>query len=414
MQQFKIISTVFCLLGLFGLFGGNLRAQTLGDLEARVSSLEGKLNRANPLDGLNLAIEATMIVQGTSNANASGITTSQSSYKGNDVTDASYSLDISAEKVIAPEQSTVFLQVETGEGHGVTDNLEVFSNVNRDADDSGGALSLTELWWEQEFDNKFFLRFGKIDTACFIDTNEYANCERSQFLGDMFRNSPVVEFPDNIFGVRLGVDISDMVVLDAVVADGDGDFAQAGDSPWIGVQANIKPELMERPGNYRFIYWYNDAPHTKWNDVTQAKEASYGFGVSFDQEIIDNLGVFIRAGWQDKDVFLDPAADGITAEDFSLESAYSAGVNVSGGNWGRKNDVLGLAFGTIKPSGDYKQTQSRQAKNESHIELYYNCKVNDNISLTPDLQFVLNPFGKDATNGDSAIIAGGLRTQIEF
>jgi carbohydrate-selective porin OprB len=394
----------FCLISFAG-------AQTL---EERVSRLEQQFNGSNLLDGMNLGVGATMIIQGTSNANASGITTTNNSYKGDDRTDASYSLDIELEKAFDDIGATAFLHIETGEGAGVTDDIEVFSNVNRDVDASGGALAVTELWWEQNFDDIAMLTFGKIDATGFIDTNEYANDECGQFLGNTFRNSPVVEFPDNTFGIRLGLDVTDILDVETVIADGDADFNQIADNPWIAVQANLKPELMDRPGNYRIIFWNNEAAHTKWTDTTKTKEAASGFGISLDQEVADDVGVFLRAGWRADDVFIDSASDGISAEDVTLESAYSAGVQFSGNLWEREDDVCGFAYGIINPSDEYKKAQSRQAKTESHFEAYYKFVVNEHLEITPDVQIISNPFGKDAPNGTSTIIVGGIRTQINF
>jgi porin len=396
----------FSVTGLAG-------AQTL---EERVSRLEEQFSGSNLLDGMNLGVGATMVVQGTSNANASGITTTNNSYKGDDVTDASYSMDIEIEKGFEDMGGTAFLHIETGEGAGVTDDIEVFSNVNRDVDASGGALAVTELWWEQNFDDAAMLTFGKIDATGFIDTNEYANDECGQFLGNTFRNSPVVEFPDNTFGIRLGLNLTDILDVETVIADGDADFNQIGDHPWIGVQANLKPELMDRPGNYRLIFWNNEAAHLKWTDIAKTKESASGFGISFDQEVADDVGVFLRAGWQSDDTFLDSGAiaGAIDPEEFSLESAYSAGVQFSGNLWGRESDTCGFAYGIINPSDEYKKAQTRQAKTESHVEAYYRFVINEHLEITPDVQLISNPFGKDAPNGTSTIIVGGIRTQINF
>ena len=121
----QVEKVFFVFLAVLFLSVGSVCAQTL---EERISRLEDKLDGANLLDGMNLGVGATMIVQGTSNANASGITTSNSSYKGDDTTDASYSLDIEIEKAFDDIGVTAFLHIETGEGAGVTDDIEVFSN----------------------------------------------------------------------------------------------------------------------------------------------------------------------------------------------------------------------------------------------------------------------------------------------
>ena len=90
-----------------------------------------------------------------------------------------------------------FVHLETGDGAGIEDELKVFSNVNRDADDSDNSVSVTEVWYEHYPENMpLTITAGKIDATGFIDTNEYANDECGQFLGRIFRNSPTIEFAD--------------------------------------------------------------------------------------------------------------------------------------------------------------------------------------------------------------------------
>ena len=377
-----------------------------GTLEERIVALEEKASCSDLLGGLELLVGATMVVQGTSNANGSGIIANDIGYKGNDTTDASYSLDIELAKEFDNGGKAV-VAMETGEGNGVTDDLELFSNVNQDANAAGGTIVVSQLFWEQDFDGKAVLTAGKIDATCFIDTNKYANDECVQFLGGILKTSPVIEFPDNTFGIRLGMPLSDLVEIELLAADGNGDFNQLGDSVWTAVQANIKPDLLGRDGNYRIYYWYNGANHTKWNDASKIKEEGSGFGISLDQEVVDAIGVFVRAGWQQDEAALDTTT-------FSLESSYSVGTQLEGSLWGRDRDVIGLAYGLINPSDEYKKAGNLQAKTEGHLELYYNYKVNENLSITPDIQMISNPYGKDAANGDSTIYVGGVRAQIDF
>lgn len=370
------------------------------DLEARIDRLEHAGKSANMLDGLNLGVGATFVVQGTSNANGTAI-----GYKGNDATDAAYSMDLELEKEF-DDGGMGFMHFETGQGNGVTDDLEVFSNVNRDVDASGGTLSLTELWYEQDFDDTFILTFGKLDPTVYLDNNEYANDECGQFLGSIFRNSAVIEFPDNTIGIRGHVAFMRMVDIELTMFDGDADFQQIGDHPFLATQITFKPQLMDRNGNYRLLFWLNEASHTKWDDAGKTKESASGFGISCDQELADNIGTFLRAGWQSDDAALDTTT-------FSLESSYSAGLRFAG-LWGRDNDVFGLGYGIIEPSDDYKKAGNLQAKTEGHLEFYYNYKVNENLSITPDIQMITNPYGKDAASGTSTIVAAGIRAQLDF
>jgi len=393
------------------------------ELKARIAKLERRLDRQQEtvaaqrneideikeagvlpqLEGINIGAGVTFVIQGTDNANGSSL-----SAKGEDVTDGSYSIDLEFEKEFE-DYGMAFIHFETGDGAGVEDELQVFSNVNRDADDSDNAIALTEAWYEHYFQSiPASLMVGKIDGTVLVDTNEYANDEATQFLGRIFRNSPTIKFPDNAAGFCFGVEPIDVMDVQLLLMDADGDWEDIVDEIFFAGQLNFKPNLFERNGNYRVLGWLNDRDHTKWKDSAQKKEKTYGVGISFDQELTDDLGAFLRYGWQDPDVYLN-------GESFSLEYAWSTGLQLKGTGWGREDDVLGLAVGQAMPSDEYKKAGSNlNAKDEGHFEAYYNYKVNDHLTLTPDLQIIWNPYGKDATNGSDTIVVGGVKGQVDF
>ena len=224
----------------------------------------------------------------------------------------------------------------------------------------------------------------------------------------MFVNSPVLEFPDdNAAGMYFLLEPSDFMDIETVVADAYADWDRIFDHIFVSSQLNIKPNLFGRSGNYRVYGWMNDKEHTKWKEMTKTKKRNYGVGLSFDQELTDIVGVFARYGWEDPKVFAN-------GEDFSLEQSWSAGLQLIGSPWGRAEDVFGIAFGQIFPSDDYKEVNAVKAKSEEHLEAYYSLKLNDHLALSPDLQVIWDPYGRDAVNGDRAVIVGGLRAQVDF
>jgi carbohydrate-selective porin OprB len=176
-------------------------------------------------------------------------------------------------------------------------------------------------------------------------------------------------------------------------------------------------------GNYRLYYWGNDRKHTKiveygvdpntgTTDVsTRLNRANYGFGMSLDQKITDVYGVFGRAGWQRPE--LVPIAGTAT-----LYAAWSAGAQMTGKYWNRTDDVLGAAIGTVYPSERYSSSTDpgRPSSPETHFETYYNIRINPHLSISPDLQWIWDPFGVGrADQGDhDAIFIYGLRCQLDF
>lgn len=381
-----------------------LEGATIEDLDKHIDShLLHRIPGYQLLEGLRMGLGATFVMQGTHNANGDSL-----SKNGEDVADASYSIDVEFEKEFN-DYGMAFLHLETGDGAGVEDELQVFSSVNRDADDSDNSVSVTEAWYEHYFKMlPLTLTFGKIDPTVYVDNNEYANDETTQFLGHIFRNSPAVELPDdNAAGVRFALEPVDFLDVELAAMDANADWEDAFDNIFFSGQLNFKPNLLDRPGNYRVYGWLNDKDHIKWDDAAKTKEKGYGFGLSLDQELTDALGAFVRYGWQNPEVYTDGA-------NFSLEQSWSAGIQLAGSLWGRDDDVFALAFGQVIPSDDYKKANSVKADSEEHLETYYSFKVNDHLTVSPNIQVIWDPYGGNATNGDNTIIIGGLRTQVDF
>lgn len=343
----------------------------------------------------NIGVGATFIPQGVYNPNAAA--------KKKDV---SYSCDIEIEKEFKSIHGKAFVHIEAGQGDGVDNGLQVFSNVNFDADNDQNAR-VTELWYEQSMLNgKTLFTFGKLDPTAYFDNNEAANDETTQFLGNIFRNSSVIEFPDNPAGIRLAFTPNNSIEFGYGLLDAYGDWNRSALFN-IG-QITFKTKFSGLNGNYRALFWHSSAQHTQWLDATKTSESNYGFGLSIDQKITGTAMVFARWGWQNPKVFLN-------GDDFSLAQAWSLGLQLEGKSWGRENDVLGIALGQAIPSDEYKRADAtRTANKEGHFETYYNINVNEHFSISPDLQVIWNPYGNDAAGGTNTVTVFGFRGQVNF
>ena len=393
--------------------------QKITEYEAKLSQFEENLHRVpgapiQLMEGIELGVGGTMIVQGTDNVNYNGDGHTLKESR----TDGSYSADITLGKEFKEVGGRVFLHLEAGQGAGLEDNLTVYSNVNRDAGDSEARVEVTEFWYEQGlFKDKVALTFGKLDSTAYFDQNDVANDETTQFLGRIFRNSPTLEFPDNTAGIRLAYLPVEWLELGYGVFDGNSDWEKIGDNLFNIGQAHFKTNFFSLPGNYRVYGWNNNVNHTKWADTEKTKEAAYGFGLSFDQKVTDVLTLFTRYGWQNPKLY-NPDIMATGDLNYSLEHSWSAGLQVEGKPWGREKDVFAFAVGQAIPSKDYKkyttQITDPKAKPEGHLEAYYRIHVNDHLSLSPDFQYIWNPFGKDVADDTDGIFVGGMRAQVDF
>ncbi len=378
--------------------------------ERRLGEMEGRLHRqvsgeAVVVDSLRIGAGITAVAQGMDNATAGEDT-------GSTRTDASLRADLTLEKKFAEARSTAFIHLEAGKGEGLIDELALFSGTNAATADE--EMTVTEAWYEQELPGgKAFLTFGELKPFLYFDLNMIADDETVEFVSDMFTNNAAIEFPGNTAGIRLGLVPWEWLELDCGVFDADGDFEEIGGDLFNALQANVKPGFLGLEGNYRFIAWRNAADHIRWSDPGRTGKATYGFAVSFDQRLTPELAFFFRYGWQDPRVY-NPSLTAPGDLVFSLERSWSAGFQLKGAAWHRAKDRLGMALGQVIPSADYASSvPSLRAATEGHFEAYYNWKVNESLSVTPDYQYIWNPFGRDAGDA-SPVSVYSLRTQIDF
>ncbi|MDD5155210.1 MAG: carbohydrate porin [Candidatus Omnitrophica bacterium] len=390
------------------------QTKKITEYESKLSQFDTDLHRQvgvpiSIAEGLEIGAGATMIIQGTNNVNNA----SSDVQKKVSRADASYSTDITLAKEFKSVGGRAFLHLENGQGNGLEDNLTLYSNVNRDADDHEN-VRVTEIWYEQGlFKDKAVVTFGKLDPTAYFDNNEVANDETTQFLGRIFRNSPTLEFPDNSAGIRLAYIPKDWIELGYGVFDGKSSWEKIGDNLFNVGQITFKTNFFNRPGNYRFYGWNSNVYHTKWLDSERTKEAAYGFGLSFDQKLSDITTAFLRYGWQDPKVY-NPDIMATGDLNYSLEHSWSAGLQIEGKPWGRENDVFAFAVGQIFPSDEYKKATGRLAKTEGHLEAYYRIHINKHLAISPDFQYIWNPFGKDVADDIGGIFVGGMRAQVDF
>lgn len=151
------------------------------------------------------------------------------------------------------------------------------------------------------------------------------------------------------------------------------------------------------------------------NDTLQIGRLKYGFGLSVDQELAKDLGVFGRLGWN----------DGKT-ESFAftaIDRLATAGVSLNGSRWGRPNDSVATELtvsGLSRVHADYLAQGgldfligdgALRYGTERIWETYYSAKLNPIVTTSLDAQYVVNP----AYNQDRGPVwIGSLRVHVEI
>jgi hypothetical protein len=280
---------------------------------------------------------------------------------------------------------------EAGTGAGLDDILPSFSGFNFDANDDG-RLATTEAWCEyQKGVMGLRFRLGKIYFPGEFDSSSFADCEVTQFISPGFVNGLTLEFPEEYdFGAMLWYPFADYWEAGIGVVEKFSIFELA-----------FRHERNGRKGNYRVYRWFNKFDHQHLVNPADNAAENDGYGLSFDQEISDRIGLFARYGRQRDEV----------AE---MDNAWSVGVQHLSPFKCRPEDVIGVAYGQAN-WGNAGRNNARLAgidtSAEHHLELYYSLYADDNFVITPSAQWIKNAAG-DGANGSAWIF--GLRSYISF
>lgn len=272
-----------------------------------------------------------------------------------------------------------------------------------------------------------------------FDNNAYAHDGRTQFLNWALLTHGAFDYAADTRGYTWGASLEyyydDWVVRGGrylVPVESNGQQLDTRIFKHYGDQLELEHthSIGAQPGKLRLLAFRNQALMGSFQDAlkdapnnggipdvsrVRREQSKYGFGVSAEQSITDNIGVFARASWN----------DGAT-ETYSfteIERSVSVGTAIKGTGWGRANDVVGAALiqnGLSKAHQDYLAAGGVGAfigdgkinyRPEQIVELYYNIGLSKNTSLMFDVQRFFNP----AYNADRGpVTIGGVRLHTEF
>jgi len=313
------------------------------------------------------------------------------------------------------KNGSFYMRIHAGEGNGADEGLEdagaLFADLNTINDDNpdDSEIDVLEAYYTQSFFNEMLsISFGKTEPFVFVDDNEFANDENSQFVGKPFVNNPMFDSEDEYgpiialnFNPHLLKSLKDFTFTALVQSSSwpRNDEDQQKDKwsnffrrPLVAGQITYSPKINGLQGNYRIYGWIQTYKHSRIGNKTGTDEG-WGIGLSCDQYLTDRIGVFGRFGYQNDEVYEAPVF-------------YSIGSVVKGLIPSRNEDELGIAFAGLKANHAFDHTDT-----EFHVEGYYRIHLFDYFAVTCDLQYVANPRG-DSSNDD--IWVGMIRGEFEF
>ena len=296
----------------------------------------------------------------------------------------------------------LFAEFEMDRGKGVDKFLPTFSQFNTNSGDDA-SLYLPVLYVEQKlFEDKTFIAAGKLDLSNWFDCNQVANSGDTQFLSSALVNSLTLPFPDKGIGAMINFTPSEWMYAQAGATTARASSTKTGlsdgfNSAFFINELGLTPKCGALKGNYRFIFNIN---HEKleYLNSDQTKTNSLSWGLSFDQAVSERITLFLRYGWADPKVR-------------DIEYFWSCGGQITEPLPGRKLDCLGVGIAQSIMGHDYLQANEESSRSETMYEIYYSYKLNSAITLTPNLQIVVDPNADKTT--DTEIVCG-LRFLLSF
>jgi carbohydrate-selective porin OprB len=249
-------------------------------------------------------------------------------------------------------------------------------------------FAVRQLWWEHRFaDDALIVTFGKLRARSYYNGNRFANSTGTQFFSQPFSANRTVRFPQDGLGLNARVTLSELIYVTAGFQDanssvtktgfdtfGDGDFFSA-------VEVGLTPEFegLGR-GIYRFTLWHTDA------SVRSGEGA--GFTVSFDQDMGESLGLFLRYGYGDPDAA-------------RIEHLLAGGLVVRN-PFAMTGDLFGVGLSWDRPDS--------AAGSEYAFETFYRFQLTTHLQITPSFLLAINPV-----NSDSDLVGVfGIRARVLF
>lgn len=233
---------------------------------------------------------------------------------------------------------------------------------------------------------------GILDSTDYLDANEYANDEYTQFMNEVFVNSGSYGLPSYDWGAALEWTSGPWSINAMGMNIGEND--DGNNYNFWGLQTGFRADTRLGTGNYRIIL---AGTSSAFLDPTGTKhESKLGWGLSFDQELNTVIAAFLRFAWQQDDAAVD------------YKALYSGGLNFDGIGWGRAADNVGLGYAWFEGG-------NTDIENSRVFEAYYRLGFNDHLGLTADIQYMKDHRTEVSPTQDNP--AGwifGLRATAEF
>ena len=285
-------------------------------------------------------------------------------------------------------RTTLFIDFEAIAGPGPDKKLGSLSRVNADAETLGDQeekLTVREGWlWLQFINDRLDFFIGKLDLTNYFDRNVFANDETSQFLNAALVNNPMLKQPANGAGVTLRWD-----------AGRDLGFSLGGQTPNDFVEDLLSDPFVIGEIDYHSTFLI-EGNYRLWVRVSafadDPRRQMYGGGISIDQLLTPQLGLFVRAGVNQ--------IESISQTFF----AASGGLRWIGPLWNRPRDRVGVGY----------SFQRDVPGDEQVAEIYYNLFLTDFLSVIGNVEWLIHGPNQVSGGANNNVVIPGIRAVVVF
>jgi len=284
----------------------------------------------------------------------------------------------------------------------------------------------------------FSIAVGKFGMADFFDGNQFSHDPRTQFMNWALMDNGAWDYPANTRGYVLGSTaelgqpdwtLRFAFTMGTTTPNGSVWDANIGKTNSETLEFEKRYTVNNKKGTVRVLLFNNNGKFGNYSQAIKLNPTApnvdttetygrhkYGFGLSGDQYLSDNFGVFARVGYN----------DGHTNTWYftEIDRSISIGAVLKGTEWNRVDDEVGLALLANGLSASHREYLADGGygfligdgklnyKPEMIAELYY--KINafqKKFWLTPDYQFILHP-AYNADRGPVSVFS--IRVHVEF
>jgi porin len=251
---------------------------------------------------------------------------------------------------------------------------------------------LLTVWYKHTFTfsekNTLGITGGLVDATDYLDENAYANDEFTQFMNQVLANAANGFAPSYDTGGVVEWDFGEFSLKGIAMSVGENDDGRSYN--FYGANMGYTMDTTLGEGHYRVnIEWTSKDFYNYTGDNLESKRCAI---LSFDQQLGEILGAWIRFGWQKDDAAIQEKA------------LYSGGLDINGRLWRREQDNIGIGYAYIE--GGNQDLDSAYV-----FETYVRFLLNDYFAITADLQYQDNKM-KQGESPSGFIY--GVRCVVEF